>query len=307
MNSKAVFIDGSKGKYELFTGSLLKAGGKFGLLCKARDVQNNQMLSARVVLLSNIDAIAWERFKREISFQHLPEGFSETVDFAKSNDRLFIFRKYYPGLSLDKLPEAKWYQFGSKPWQRIVEYFVHAAFLLEKLHQSGIIHNDIRPSNLIFSKEEHQPFHWSLPLHPAYIDLGLAVSIKELNQLKQLPYALSFSPPELILEHYSLLSPASDIYALALTLFQVLSGEKPFLSDHPELSLQLQINMPLPKDDDIPENLYNVLKKATTKFSFPKPPNRYPKAEVANYLQAAINARYQTAGEFGRALLTCLK
>lgn len=277
------------------------------MLCKARDTEKNQMLSARIVLLSNVDANAWERFKREISFQQLPEGFSATVDFAKINGRLFIFRQYYPGFSLDKLPEAKWYQFRSKPLHRIVEYFAHAAFLLEKLHQSGILHNDIRPSNLIFSMDEQQPFQWSLPLHPAYIDLGLAVSSSALGQLKHLPYALSFSPPELILEHYTLLSPASDIYALALTLYQVLSGEKPFMSEHPELSLQLQINMPLPKDDDIPDNLYAVLKKATAKFSFPKPPNRYTKSEVANYLQAAINARYQTAGEFGRELLNCLK
>jgi serine/threonine protein kinase len=306
MNNTLRIIEGSHGNYELLPLALLKAGGKFGLLCRAKSLNNNQLLAARIVLLSSLDSNAWDRFKREISFQNLPEGFAGTVDFAKSNDRLFIFRQYFSGISLDKIPPPKWYNFKSKPLGAIVRFFAKAASILHQLHLRGIIHNDIRPSNLIFQLSEGEKFNWTLPPNPAFIDLGLAVSLSDLHTLKHLPYALSYSPPELILEHYHLLSPASDVYALAITLYQVLSDEKPFLSEHPELSLQLQINMPLGKDDDIPDNLYNVLKKAATKFPFPKPPNRYARPEVSNYLQAAIANRYQSAEEFSNALLSCL-
>lgn len=306
MTDKPISIQAAHGVYQLLPAELLKAGGKFGLLCKAIEITTGEKVSARVVMLDSIDSRAWERFKREIACTDLPEGFSATIDFAKANNRLFIFRKYYEGISLDKIPPDRWDFFKSKPQAQIIRYFADAALLLHSLHEAGILHNDIRPSNLIFRLKEGEKFSWKLSAPPAIIDMGLALKFSELDGIRQMPYALNYSPPELILEHYPLLAPASDVYALALTLYEIVSGEKPFMNEHPELSLQMQINIPLPKDDDIPENLYNVLKKATCKYSFPKPPNRFPKTEVAGFLKAAISNRYSTAKEFAEALLSCI-
>lgn len=305
-NTKTISVQGANGTYELLPSNVLKAGGKFGLLCKAIRIENHEPVSARIVLLDSIDSRAWDRFKREIACRDLPPGFSSTLDFAISNERLFIFRKYFSGISLDKIPKDRWEFFKSKPVKEIIRFFADAALLLHQLHLQQVLHNDIRPSNLIFQGNEDDKFSWKNPSLPAFIDMGLAVPLAELPSLKQMPYALNYSPPELILEHYQLLSPASDVYALAVSLFEVLSGEKPFMNSHPELSLQMQINIPLPKDDDVPDNLYNVLKKATCKFPFPKPPNRYSKQEVEKFLKAAIDQRYPTAKEFAEALLNCI-
>jgi serine/threonine protein kinase len=307
MNQSPPLIESKNDNYFLIPDTVFKAKGKFGILCKAMAQRSKQMVVARIVLLKNIDERSWERYKREIGMQDLPEGFSATVDFARSNERLIIFRRFFEGVSLAKLPQPKWYQFKSKPLNPIILFYSKVALMLHQLHLKGFLHNDIRPSNIIVQQSGSEKFSWNNNPSPAIIDLGLAISLAEINNLKQLPYALTYSPPELVLEHYPLLSPAADVYALAVTMFEVISGETPFQSEHPELSIQLQINLPLPKDDDVPEVLYNVLNKASSKFAFPKPPNLYPKLQVEEHLKKSIENRYQTAEDFAQALLKLLQ
>ena len=94
---------------------------------------------------------------------------------------------------------------------------------LHMVHKRGIVHGDIKPSNILLHKGEH-----------VYLaDFGLARHIQETSDTS-LSHVLQGTPeymaPELTTE---VGTPSSDIYALGVVLYQMLTGRPPFKSSTP--------------------------------------------------------------------------
>ena len=135
------------------------------------------------------------------------------------------------------------------------------------------------------------------------IDLGLAKIEKEINSTCKVPFSLIYSPPEQVLNHNELVNASSDIYALGITLYELLTNEKPFESSHPEAIMRLQISSALPENRKIPTELFSILNKATAKHHFKLPPNKYHSEEIKKLLKSGQDARYQYVDGFRSDLI----
>jgi uncharacterized RDD family membrane protein YckC len=157
----------------------------------------------------------------------------------------YFAMEYVRGRSLeDHLREH-----GALPWAEALEYVLQTARALAAAHQRGIIHQDVKPSNLILCPAEHGA---GLP-EVKVADFGLAGPVGDRST------AFSGSP------HYA--SPEqmageevdhrTDIYALGITLYQLLTGERPYEATTLREMLvrhRSQQRAPLP-EDAAPERL----------------------------------------------------
>lgn len=111
----------------------------------------------------------------------------------------------------------------------------HVASALGAAHQAGLVHRDVKPENILISKNGNAKL----------ADLGIAVRTAlggpltkgEKSEFWGTPAYLA---PEVI-EGYGTNDPRADLYSLGATLFEFLTGRTPFAADSPQEVLRLQV------------------------------------------------------------------
>ena len=145
------------------------------------------------------------------------------------------------------------------------------------LHQSGFIHRDLDPSNIMFTHTGETKI----------IDFGICkrigmTSIGDggLTQAGQFLGKIAYAAPELILGDLNSQGPATDIYALGVFLYQMISGHLPFEGRDQEV-IEAHLKGKLNYSDITNKKLRGIIETATDKD---------------------ISKRYQSAAEFSYAL-----
>lgn len=136
---------------------------------------------------------------------------------------------------------------------------------IEYTHEKGYIHRDIKPQNIFYNPDGIIKLS----------DFGIAQDTGVKNQEQKIYGSIPYLAPEVIQGHKA--SKESDIYALGVTFYEILSGELPFEGDSLEAIAKEHIFTPFPslKRKDIPvQELNRVLKKACAK----NPLDRYKSA-----------------------------
>lgn len=167
--------------------------------------------------------------------------------------------------------------------------FLQLLEAVEYAHDEGLIHRDIKSSNVLLESRRNGPPY-------AYLaDFGLVRTIQQAElessyagtpiPLDQVPGTPQYMAPEQTL---GIVTPSTDIYALGVLLYQMLTGELPYndADDIEVIKMQLHAPVPNPRDADasIPAELGAVAVRAMAK----KPEQRF--AHIAEFRDAFLAA-----------------
>jgi serine/threonine protein kinase len=159
-----------------------------------------------------------------------------------------------------------------------------AALALEHAHQTGVIHRDVKPGNLLLDTRGQL---W-------ITDFGLAqfASVGGLTMTGELLGTLRYASPEQTLGRRGMVDHRSDIYSLGATLYELLTLQPPFDGgDRHELLRQIaeaEPSAPRSIAPEIPQSLETIVLKALRK----DPADRYAAAqELADDLQRFLDRR----------------
>lgn len=228
-----------------------------------------------------------ERARREASIQLRNDNLVEMLGFIEISERSVlgeikkrhhVVSELLRGVMLDDLLKGKTTdQFGhevpfatelynemrTKPYKFAIRVIRNVLSGLMALHNAGYIHRDIDPTNIMVTYDNKIKL----------IDFGIA---KQLTTLNTSDKALTssgqfigkpwYAAPELVLGDIQHQNQTTDIYAIGILFFQLITGNLPFDGAHHEvLSMQLKKKMPL---RDIPAKYSKVrpiIEKATQK------------------------------------------
>ena len=154
-----------------------------------------------------------------------------------------------------------------RPCSEAVRLTAEVGSALGYAHSKGIVHRDVKPSNVLVNQEGQA----------ILTDFGIAKILSSDVQLTETGTGIgtpSYMAPEQAKGEVEL-GPSSDIYALGVMLYEMLTGRVPFIAETPLAVIFQVINDPVPSprelSNDIPEALQEVLLKAMAK----EPDERY--------------------------------
>ena len=139
---------------------------------------------------------------------------------------------------------------------------------LDYAHQRGIVHCDVKPSNILVSQDFSR-------FGAVLIDCGVAHAVAEDvgRRPTHIEASLSYSAPELLQGHAP--SAATDEYALACTAVELVTGSPPFSASTPIALVEEHLHRPAPRFSRqiswLPHAFDSILAKAMAK----NPDNRY--------------------------------
>jgi len=219
------------------------------------------------------------RFKRDVAIKVLPKemlhdpGFrvrfereAETIakldhpaivlvyDYGEQDNQPFLVMRYMAGGSLaNKIAQ------GSMALPQTIKVMKRIAEGIDEAHLQGIIHRDLKPANILFDQRDE-----------AFLsDFGIVRLAEGTTNLtgSGMVGTPAYMAPEMA--DADGLSPQVDIYAMGVTLFQMLSGRLPYEADTPMGLMLAHFNQPIPLLNeirpDLPEGTQQVLEKAMAK------------------------------------------
>ncbi|MBK8793849.1 MAG: protein kinase [Holophaga sp.] len=211
-------------------------------------------------------------------------------EFGEDQGVLFIAMEYVRGHDLEEL-----FRDQSLSRTEALEVLAQVCDGLNFAHRSGIVHRDIKPSNVRVTQDGKR-------LHAKVMDFGVArVSNSEMTATGMVMGTVSYMAPEYIRTGKP--DPRSDLFAVGVMLYEVLSGRKPFAGDTTPTILYKIVNEPPDPIDlhalaGISPAIRLVLDRALAK----DPDVRFQTAEdLARALRAAKDPTWQ--GEVEQATL----
>ena len=239
-------------------------------------------------------------FRAEREYEGLSKCTRQNPELIIQDDTKYLVRDFTEGIDLQKIITGK-YKAKITAQQKIL-IVIEALKALKRIHDAGFVHCDIKPGNIIVRKAD-DVINFDNP-QVDIIDFGLIRKPSEslCNKGDKLPFSLIYSSPEQILNLWELIQPQTDIYAMGVTLWQLLIEKTPWESSNPLMRIQLQMVVPLPQHKSIPDSVFEVVAKATSKARLPKPPRFYSHSQLLDFEREAIANRYSSADEMINAL-----
>ncbi|MFA6400598.1 MAG: serine/threonine-protein kinase [Salinivirgaceae bacterium] len=245
-----------------------------------------------------------ERFKSEINWYGLHPNLLAPFEYIFQDNHHYLIIEYVKNIDLGDYIRHR-IVFKRRRIRLAIECGLQLLDALEALHSRGFIHTDIKPANVLLLTNRAGYPDYKNPQFQL-IDFGMVRKYNETpipnSERTRRPFVLVYSPPEQVLGFQELVGFHSDLYNIALLLYEMITKEPAYESRISVKLILLQTSFPLPVKKVIPEELMEILLKAASKYHFKKPPNHFKREEVIHRLKEGIEQRYQTTSEFKQAL-----
>ena len=185
----------------------------------------------------------------------------EIQDFGRSDGIDYIVMQYVEGESLRSLMSRE----GPLPPDRTMALVAQAAAALHLAHEQGIVHRDVKPSNLLVRPDGRL----------VLTDFGIArmVDTTRLTEAGSVLGTVTYLAPEQITGDP--VSPATDVYALGVVAYECLAGVPPFASREPlKVAMSHTRDEPPPLPEHAPFPVRRIVLRALAK----NPADRWPTA-----------------------------
>ncbi len=228
------------------------AHGGMGVVYKARQVSLNRVVAVKMILRGNLASNEdIERFTREAkAVAKLTHPQIVVIhDVGRCDDQYFYSMEFVEGRSLADVIRS-----GPVSGRKAAEYVEQVARAIHFAHQNGVVHRDVKPSNVLVDDRGRA----------RVTDFGLAKHVDrgdDLTLTGQIVGTPAYMAPEQITNRRGEIGPACDIYGMGALLYELLTGRPPFVArDHFSTLLQAlecdpqsprQLNASVPRDLEI--------------------------------------------------------
>ena len=253
-------------RYEI----LRKIGdGGMAFVYQARDKLLNRIVAVKVLRPEFVDDQEFlVKFKREAeavaSLSH--PNIVNVYDVGEDGKVHYIVMEYVDGQNLKEIIQDE----GSLEEYTALDIAKQIARALSAAHRNGIIHRDIKPHNILISKDGRQ-------VKVADFGIAKAVSSSTMTNMGSVIGSVHYISPEQAKGKH--LTSNADLYSLGIVLYEMIIGRVPFSGDSP-ISIALKhINEDIAFTDQDKINIPNSVRTIISKLTQKEPDNRYQTAE----------------------------
>ena len=244
---------------------------------KAKDHKLNRHVAVKVLkqeFSENTNFVSKFRVEAQAAASLMHPNIVNVYDVGEDNGVYYIVMELVDGITLKKYIEKK----ARLSVREALSIAIQACMGIEAAHNNHIIHRDIKPQNIIISKDGKVKV----------TDFGIAKAATSNTITSNVMGSVHYTSPEQARGGYS--DEKSDIYSLGVTMYEMLSGKVPFEGDSTVTVALAHIQeeaTPLDKiDPGIPHSLSKIVMKCMQK----KPDMRYMTASalIADLKRALI-------------------
>ena len=245
---------------------------------KAKDHKLNRFVAMKVLkqeFSENTNFVSKFRIEAQAAAGLMHPNIVNVYDVGEENGIYYIVMELVEGITLKKYIEKK----ARLSYKEAVSIAIQVSMGIEAAHNNHIIHRDIKPQNIIISKDGKVKV----------TDFGIAKAATSNTITSNVMGSVHYTSPEQARGGYS--DEKSDIYSLGITMFEMLTGRVPFNGETTvAIAIKhIQEEMPSPAEfvSEIPSSVESIVLKCCQK----SPDRRYQNTQelVADLKQSLMN------------------
>lgn len=214
-----------------------------------------------------VDVLFFDRFQRESEIGRKLDHPGVVKVFPKEDtSRVCMVMEWAEGRRLRQILDEQ----KTIPEERAVQIALRVCEILEYIHAHGVVHRDLKPDNLIMDAEDRVKL---LDFGIARQDGARRLTFTSFTKAMGTP---DYASPEQVKGKRG--DARSDVYALGVILFEMLTGQAPFFGSNPLTAMNQKLISPAPRVRQINPDISPALEEILSRALESDPKNRYASA-----------------------------